>query len=633
MEKKLYFTIALTVAAIVSVGTFAYTYTNATASISTSPVKGDFGNYEEAVSQPDWNSILDDLSTENITCGEVPTGDLYTITPLANYSGDMMTNVYLANTGDLTKAYSYFNAKLYLNGSVESEETPEYRLLTLQNSTATFLLQDLSPVVGTWTQTTRDDFISGTLNQVDASSMPGDVILDPLDENIIDSFDDSSKIASSANVTVGGGQVRLDSTSGSPANEILRPTADGDETTVQYINPVSPPTHWDKVDDVTPDGYSTSVYTEDYSVVWTEDLYQIADHSAGQGQINYVRVYAVAAHETSNPSGNNFRIHIKTNGVEYNGTALTTTTTYTAYSYDWNDNPQTGQPWTWTEIDNLQAGVSLLRAKNNVYTACTQVYVTVNYTPQTYETLGTITSINLLPSEVIIDSFGYTTVAIPTGTSLKAQFSQDSSTWYDSAGNSGQWDTLSEGSQSIDLSGLNWAGNNFYYKMEFTSDGTDTPVLDEITLNAAYFASGDLTSSAFDAGYDLEWEWGTISFTIAEPYLTDVVFQIRTAATEGGLSSATWYGPTSTSDNYTTSGTLINSVHDGDRWIQYKAYLIGDSGHTPTLSDISITYSAQSLSFNIEVIGGGYCLVSDNTSDWDTGWTVTPEFYCEVTQR
>jgi len=111
------------------------------------------------------------------------------------------------------------------------------------------------------------------------------------------------------------------------------------------------------------------------------------------------------------------------------------------------------------------------------------------------------------------------------------------------------------------------------------------------------------------------------------------VFQIRTASTEGGLNLAAWYGPAGTGDNYSTSGTAINSVHDGDRWIQYKAYFSGPGTSTPTLSDVAITYTTETVSFTIEVIGGSYCLVSDNTSEWGEGWTVTPKFYCKATQR
>ena len=35
----------------------------------------------------------------------------------------------------------------------------------------------------------------------------------------------------------------------------------------------------------------------------------------------------------------------------------------------------------------------------------------------------------------------------------------------------------------------------------------------------------------------------------------------------------------------------------------------------------------------LSVTGGTYVLVSENMSDWEAGWSVTPEFYCEATQR
>jgi len=380
------------------------------------------------------------------------------------------------------------------------------------------------------------------------------------------------------------------------------------------------------------DSDSTYVSTEWWEL--QEDLYTMADHSTGGGVINYVRVYAVAKAELVFKTNTNLRIHIKTNGVEYNGPLAQTTTSYATYSNQWNNNPETGQPWTWSEIDALQIGVGIRYPKSNNWTRVTQVYAEVNYTPSPLS--GTVTSTNLLSGEkvVSIDSFNYIASAIPSGTSLKVQFSQDSTNWYNSAGTPDGWDTLSQGTNNIDLSGLSWSGDEFYYHMLFTSDGTDTPVLDEITVNfSTYYASGDLTSSTYDTGYDLDWDWGTISFTINEPSATDIKFQIRTATTEGGLSSATWYGPTGTGDYYTTSGTAINSVHDGDRWIQYKAYFSGPGDSTPTLSDISITYSAQAVIYIIEVIGGGYRLVSDDTAEWDTGWTVIPELYCEVRPR
>ncbi len=38
-------------------------------------------------------------------------------------------------------------------------------------------------------------------------------------------------------------------------------------------------------------------------------------------------------------------------------------------------------------------------------------------------------------------------------------------------------------------------------------------------------------------------------------------------------------------------------------------------------------------SYTIEVIGGSYRLVSGDSSEWGEGWSIAPEFYCEVSQR
>jgi len=50
------------------------------------------------------------------------------------------------------------------------------------------------------------------------------------------------------------------------------------------------------------------------------------------------------------------------------------------YSQTWSTNPATSQPWTWTEIDALQAGVRL-HDDGDGYAQCTQVYAEINYTP------------------------------------------------------------------------------------------------------------------------------------------------------------------------------------------------------------------------------------------------------------
>jgi len=631
MKRKWQLIIGVVLALVVTGGLYAFTYTSTTVATDVTVADAEIATAAPSATQPDWSSILTPPEDPPLM-GEVPSGDLFDITPSATYSGDLAVKVYLANTGDLIKAYDYLNMKLYLDGSVEAGETPSYQLLTLQNGEANFTMQDIAAISSTWTQTSQSDFQGGTLNQVKAIS-PGDVLLDTFSDSATDTFDDETKIASKTNLVVAGGQVKL-TTGGAGSTETLRPNAAGDKTEIAEQIPGGGE-HWDKVDEVTSDDDTTYLRTN--SFLFQEDLYNMPAHSTGSGGINYVKVYTVAMSTSTPGEGANVYVQIKTNGVEDDGTAYETTTAYATYSHQWDTNPQTGQPWTWDEIDALQIGVGLNRprgtgAPGDRWTHCTQVYVEVNY--NAYDSPGTLTSVNLLSGETVIsiDSFDYNASAIPLGTGLRVQFSQDSTNWYNSSGTPDGWDTLSQGANNISLSGLGWSGANFYYKMEFTSDGTATPVLDEISVNfSTYYTSGDLTSSTYDSGYDSD--WGTISFTIVEPSATNIQFQIRTAATEGGLSAATWYGPTGIGDYYTTSGTNINSVHDGDRWIQYKAYFSGPADDTPTLSDVSITYSAEAVSFTVEVTGGSYCLVSTDTSGWEAGWTVTPEFYCQIVQR
>ena len=630
-KKRFYLIIALSLVLVLSGGMYAYTYTTAVRTISIAEATADVVTVNATPSQPDWDSVTDNLS-ENTTCGDVPAGDLFEITPNAAYTGDLQIGVYLTNAADLIKAYQYLNMEVYVEGSESANETPNYRLLSLQNGQTNFSLTSMAGTSGTWTQTSQADFEGGTLNQVDTTTSPGDVILDNFGDNVNDSYDDETKIEASVNVTVSGGQAKLSGATGATDNETFRPNAAGDKTDIEEQYPVTGE-HWDKVDEATSDGDGT--YVETNNPDWEQDLYNIPDHTAGSGVINYVRVYIVASSQQAATQQNAYT-YIKTNGSEYSGVWVMTTTSYNTYSHQWTNNPSTNTTWTWGEIDALQIGVGLRMAKANRWTRCTQVYAEVNYTTVAYNTRGTITSVNLLSGETVksIDDFEYNAPAIPSGTSLKVQFSSDNTSWYNSAGTLDGWDTLSQGTANISLSGLGWSGANFYYHMEFTSDGVDTPVLDEIKVYfSTYYASGDLTSSTHDGGDYDDWDWEHISFTINEPAGTDIKFQLRTAATEGGLGSATWYGPTGAGDYYTTSGTAINAVHDGDRWIQYKAYFSGPGDSTPTLSDITISLIVEAGSYTVEIIGGSYCLVSDNTSEWGAGWTTTPEFYCEATQR
>jgi len=115
-----------------------------------------------------------------------------------------------------------------------------------------------------------------------------------------------------------------------------------------------------------------------------------------------------------------------------------------------------------------------------------------------YYTSGDWTSVNLLSGETVtsIDSFVYNLSAKPASTGATIQFSQDNTNWYDSAGTLNASSTLTTGvDNTISLSSLGWSGANFYYKVTFTSDGVDTPVMDDITVNFTLDATAPTVST------------------------------------------------------------------------------------------------------------------------------------------
>jgi len=146
MGKKSHLIVALIVALVLNGAICAYAHTTATSTINTAQPSGDIATVAAAPNQPNWSSVLPQPgnTTENATQGAVPTGNLFEVTPAAGYSGDLMVKVYLTNAGALIEAYQCLNMGLYLEGSAEASETPNYRLLTLDNGSAAFDLTNIS---------------------------------------------------------------------------------------------------------------------------------------------------------------------------------------------------------------------------------------------------------------------------------------------------------------------------------------------------------------------------------------------------------------------------------------------------------------------------------------------------------
>ncbi|MBA7579636.1 hypothetical protein ES708_21507 [subsurface metagenome] len=176
--------------------------------------------------------------------------------------------------------------------------------------------------------------------------------------------------------------------------ETLRPNAVGDETNhpVQYPGSTY---HWDKVDEVTPDGNDTYVACALEQGSYTIDLYNLPASSVGAGTINFIKVYALGRSFAWDAEYGCFIINMKTGDEVFSSTEFTTTLSWVTYSKQWTLNPKTGLLWTWADIAALQIGVSLRDGVYNLYpgspapTGCTQVYVEIDYIPIAIPTVTT----------------------------------------------------------------------------------------------------------------------------------------------------------------------------------------------------------------------------------------------------
>jgi len=149
-------------------------------------------------------------------------------------------------------------------------------------------------------------------------------------------------------------------------------------------------------------------------------------------------------------------------------------------------------------------------------------------------------------------------------------------------------------------SGVVAVAANYNFSLALKSDGTAlawgenstsqlgngyiSPVLAPMQnlLRGLYRSPGSIVGLKFDAGGDKN--WGVVAWNGATPLNTAISFRSRAAASKGGLDSATWSAP------YTSSGTAITSV--ASRWLELELQLSSSDGaYTPILNDCSITYA------------------------------------------
>ncbi len=218
---------------------------------------------------------------------------------------------------------------------------------------------------------------------------------------------------------------------------------------------------------------------------------------------------------------------------------------------------------------------------------------------ETYLMGGSIMSTNLLPASgaSLIQSMSYDASSIPTGTGIKMQFSGDNgNTWFDASGVNGGWSDLSAGVHTIELSGLGWKGLYFHYRVWLVSDGTDTPVLDEVSVlfqsfDGTYYTyptdgslvSNDLLNTAYVAV-------GSFDYTISSlPPNTAMTIQFSQDA-------SSWYSSAGVLNNSNNLSAGTNNIDlSALGWtgphFYYKAVFTSNGTYTPVIDSVSLNYN------------------------------------------
>ena len=168
-------------------------------------------------------------------------------------------------------------------------------------------------------------------------------------------------------------------------------TGDGDETSIRFIEPVAPPTHWDKVqfaDSTFDPDYGTwgkfegkFVYERHWYNTWYyRDLYTLTDPPITALPIICIVVNARCGR--SNYPYGKIKHTLKTHGVVYDTDEIDLHSGFEVFSKEYSLNPYTDLPWTLEEIQSLQPGIVLGRAASFGRAVCDYLEVLVKFDPR-----------------------------------------------------------------------------------------------------------------------------------------------------------------------------------------------------------------------------------------------------------
>lgn len=369
---------------------------------------------------------------------------------------------------------------------------------------------------------------------------------------------------------------------GSPTYQVLRPTADGSVTTmVEY--PVSPTTHYDKVDETTAGGDTDTTYLEGVTNAQESEL-GMADPSdpGGSPDIDVIMWHISRGESTSSCT---VVWGIEIGGVEYQGgsTAMTSIT-YANFSYEWTTNPVGGE-WTLSAVNGLETYVRVTDA--NPDTRTTQVGLVVEFNPTASYTLDAQITYNSVASTSQTTGFQVLCQGYRTGDTENVNvqaWNYTSSAWVTKV-------TISAGSDTdYNFNLLGWAancerssGNVVLLRLVDASGGDATQtiayldVLKVQRIDQGYWLNVELTSTTVA-------EYGNVTvrikgYTSAESFHVDVWNYTSGAYDTNKLTIS------SLSNAWQTTVDLVDASHRSSQTVKIR--LMDDTNYTAdTTADI-----------------------------------------------
>ncbi len=218
-----------------------------------------------------------------------------------------------------------------------------------------------------------------------------------------------------------------------------------------------------------------------------------------------------------------------------------------------------------------------------------------------YYAQGVLKSENILLDSSVdsIDS-AEVVATVPAMATTSISFSQDRVHFYNSSGTKGGWDTCSDGTTNIDLSGLAWDGAVLYYKLKLeTSDSEATPTVSQVKVvftgtaegsptraNAHY--QGVLLSKNILSGAMVE-SINSVTVVSSEPAGTSVEIQFSSDGDTFYNSSGTEWGWDSCQNGTTTIDLSGLGWSDPELYYKLKLETI-DSAMRASVSKVSVDF-------------------------------------------